>query len=95
MVETQLSNVDFARSRSAHDAHEFAAVDGKADVVERAGHVAQRSIYLSRCATSSTGVVMCVVCIPSPFLQLVYGIYSRKEGESATIDMAYACLTVV
>ena len=35
-----------ARARSAHDAHEFAAVDGKADVVERAGHVAQRSIYL-------------------------------------------------
>lgn len=33
----------------------------------------------SRCATSSTGVAMCVVCIPSPFLQLVYGIYSRKK----------------
>ena len=35
-----------ARARSAHDANKFAAVDGKADVVERAGHVAQRSIYL-------------------------------------------------
>ena len=35
-----------ARARSAHDADEFATVDGKADVVERTGHVAQRSIYL-------------------------------------------------
>ena len=35
-----------ARARGAHDADEFATVDGKADVVERAGHVAQRSIYL-------------------------------------------------
>ena len=35
-----------ARARSAHDANKFAAVDGKADVVERAGHVAQRPIYL-------------------------------------------------
>lgn len=34
-----------ARARGAHDANKFAAVDGKADVVERAGHVAQRSIY--------------------------------------------------
>ena len=35
-----------ARARGSHDADEFAAVDGKVDVVERAGHVAQRSIYL-------------------------------------------------
>ena len=35
-----------ARARSTHDANEFAAVDGKADVVERAGHVAQRAVYL-------------------------------------------------
>ena len=35
-----------ARARSAHDANKFTAVDGKADVVERTGHVAQRSIYL-------------------------------------------------
>ncbi len=33
----------------------------------------------SRCATSSTGVAACMVCIPSPFLRLVYGIYSRKK----------------
>ena len=79
MVETQLSNVDLARARGAHDANEFAAVDGKADVVERAGHVASAPYTFSRCATSSTGVAMCVVCIPSPFLRLVYGIYSRKK----------------
>lgn len=33
-------------SPKRHDADEFATVDGKADVVERTGHVAQRSIYL-------------------------------------------------
>lgn len=66
MVDTQLSNVDLPGARGSHDADEFAAVDGKVDVVERAGHVAQRSIYL-RCATSSTGVAIWVVCIPSPF----------------------------
>ena len=35
-----------SRLESWNDANEFAAVDGKAGVVERAGHVAQRSIYL-------------------------------------------------
>ena len=46
MTQQRVEQRRLARARSAHDANKFAAVDGKADVVERAGHVAQRSIYL-------------------------------------------------
>ena len=79
MVDTQLSNVDLPEPEAPMMPTNSPRLTVKLTSLSARVTLPSAPYTFSRCATSSTGVAMCVVCIPSPFLRLVYGIYSRKK----------------
>ena len=79
MVETQLSNVDLPEPEAPMMPTNSPRLTVKLTSLSARVTLPSAPYTFSRFATSSTGVAMCVVCIPSPFLRLVYGIYSRKK----------------